>query len=885
MNHEHVEAEMNKEATQQPSIVSEEPTLNKLNENLEERTSATKVFSLGENRFQAVIYPEPVHYLDNETGEWEDIDNTLICVTTEEDKPYLTNSKNGDLKLILRAADAPNMVTLQDARGRQIAWGIEGATESLPMAAKPLATDEKDDPFRAPLIAIESEAIYTDILPGVNLRCMLRGARFKDEFIFSAQEHVQPVTFIVSAPDLVPYKGEDGAVEFIAATGETVFTLPAPFMKDCKEDHALGDVRVIVTPIAEQRDAWKMVYTPDMEWVSQAQFPIILDPVVVTYKHSSAIEDNYVTSAKPNTIQPYAGTSMKVTYNSGNWGTSRAFIRFIDESLPNLDSSHYINKAVFSVMTSSTPTSPASVYLKEVMGPWRSSTITYNNAPALNQHALDYAYIEAGNRRYEYDISNLVRKWYAGTNYGFALEANSGTYMELYTSDHAYNKPYILISYVSLAGLEDYLAYESQSAGLAGTGHVSLYNGNLIFEHQDFAENGNLMPVSSSHFYNSCYRNIDAFGAGMGWKSSLHQCVHRETITDNTGSVLYYVYTDGDGTRHYFKQNAGVWRDQSGLNLTLSIENDMLFIRDKGDNVMRFPKPTVDWGGNYANVQMLQLMTDANGNAITIHHDANRRIINVEDGAGRNIGFSNDGRLQTIFTPGYGESGYCGFEYDAIGRLTKIWHLDGEPGIKETTYTYNAYGLLETATNHDGLKLTYEYYLTREPFRVKKVTVSNGSVIGNSRLYEYQDNLTIVTDLTVPNGKKLYFHFNDNGNVISVNDQLGYAAFARYAGTQPINHPETVSKMQRVVCNLLKNHSFETGDYWGLNNSMSYATDSKYLGNRALKATTQGVTGMHTACSRGRSCNHRSGSIEIPLLEWNATQYKPCILSNRKNCC
>ena len=72
------------------------------------------------------------------------------------------------------------------------------------------------------------------------------------------------------------------------------------------------------------------------------------------------------------------------------------------------------------------------------------------------------------------------------------------------------------INYVSLAGLEDYLVYEDQDVGRAGVGHVSLYNGNLIFERQDTSSSGNRMPVSVSHVYNSCYRQGDAFGAGAG---------------------------------------------------------------------------------------------------------------------------------------------------------------------------------------------------------------------------------------------------------------------------------------------------------------------------------------------------------------------------------
>lgn len=144
------------------------------------------------------------------------------------------------------------------------------------------------------------------------------------------------------------------------------------------------------------------------------------------------------------------------------------------------------------------------------------------------------------------------------------------------------------MEYASLAGLESYLTYEHQSAGLAGNGSVSLVNGNLIFSHADTAMNGNRLPVSIAHYYNSCDSDKDEFGMGYGWRTSLHQTLHK---------VLYngeveFVYTDGDGTEHFFKKNENdqkKYSDQSGLSLTLEVGDENITITDKGDNEMTFP--------------------------------------------------------------------------------------------------------------------------------------------------------------------------------------------------------------------------------------------------------------------------------------------------------
>ena len=451
-------------------------------ENREKRTRAGKIFNLGRGLHQAVLFADPVHYHSKATGQWEEIDNTLIPVTDAAGGVYLTNRANDELNVEFHSTSDVATVLMQDDNDRLLAWRLEDAQDVAPVrVGMPCREHDACDLRRDVLAHLEDEAIYHNIFTGVDLLCRVQALSFKDELIFSTRESVRPVTFVLAAPDLAPEQAENGDIEFIAPTGETAYVLPAPFMKDSTPEGIHGAVRCALIPSGEA-GIWHMTYTPNEAWLANAQFPVTLDPAVISKKHSSAIEDNFITSAKPSTVQPYAGTGMTISNSSTNWGTSKAFVKFLDSGLPSIDSSYYVTKAYFSVMTKSAPTTAASILLKEVLGSWSSQTITYNNAPSLSDKALDYQYMSANSTWYTYDISNLVRKWYGGTNYGLALEAGSRTYFELYTSDHAYNKPYVTINYISLAGLEDYLVYEDQDVGRAGVGHVSLYNGNLIFE-------------------------------------------------------------------------------------------------------------------------------------------------------------------------------------------------------------------------------------------------------------------------------------------------------------------------------------------------------------------------------------------------------------------
>lgn len=58
-------------------------------ENTSQRSSNQKVFDFGNNLHQVVVFPETVHYADQE-GKWQDIDNRLVL--SENGKHYSTHA-------------------------------------------------------------------------------------------------------------------------------------------------------------------------------------------------------------------------------------------------------------------------------------------------------------------------------------------------------------------------------------------------------------------------------------------------------------------------------------------------------------------------------------------------------------------------------------------------------------------------------------------------------------------------------------------------------------------------------------------------------------------------------------------------------------------------
>ena len=590
----------------------------------------------------------------------------------------------------------------------------------------------------------------------------------------------------------------------------------------CGKVYALGNNRfravVQTTPVHEYDAAtrqWvELSAEKRQQMAAQAQSPI------ATFADNSAdsaagILDTYV---KEGSQQNFSHDERLWISNTNYYGNRLTYLKVVD--LPRLGANHFITSAKLCVRNVYAPTADTAIMCKEVLKDWDPETITYDHQPDVSGVYQDYCRVLKNQYSWKkFDVTSLARKWYLGDNHGVQLSApkSESSFSQLHSSETA-NQPYFVLEYASLAGLESYLTYDHQSAGLAGTGSVSLVNGNLIFAHADTAMNGNRLPVSVTHYYNSCDSDKDEFGMGYGWRTSLHQMLHK---------VLYngeveFVYTDGDGTEHFFKKNKDdqkKYSDQSGLSLTLEVGDENITITDKGDNVMTFPlvsdTPTED-APETAKV-LIQKIQDAVGNEVTVTAvaDSPLKIASVTDGAGRVTTFHyTDGRCDRIQTPWQDAENCIRFKY-ANGALVKIRHEDN----RASEYIYNeeiGYHLLKKAYGADGAFVEYAYTNTGEnrvdglPHCITHATVTgmkNDETLTAANVsYTYGNHMTLVKDEI--SGKTLRYHFNDDGNQTSVDDELGYAMYTRYDRTDdnanaPINHATERSRMQRVVRNLL----------------------------------------------------------------------------------
>ena len=100
--------------------------------------------------------------------------------------------------------------------------------------------------------------------------------------------------------------------------------------------------------------------------------------------------------------------------------------------------------------------------------------------------------------------------------------------------------------YRNVNGLEDYQSFHEQQAGRAGCGYTNDFNGNLVWIHPDTQTEGGPLTTEINHVYNSSAASVSS-RLGYGWTLSCLQKLESKGITDYP-----YVYTDADGTKHYF---------------------------------------------------------------------------------------------------------------------------------------------------------------------------------------------------------------------------------------------------------------------------------------------------------------------------------------------
>ena len=315
------------------------------------------------------------------------------------------------------------------------------------------------------------------------------------------------------------------------------------------------------------------------------------------------------------------------------------------------------------------------------------------------------------------DLTRAVRDWYQnGTqNRTLLLKSDCSSSKRiastLYTSA---SNTYFAVTYRNDFGLEDYYTYQTQSAGRAGTGYVSDHMQRLTIENPIITSDSNVMPFSLSLVYNSALNN-SYFGSssdsytrdfqnmilGGGWKLSAQQCIQSVRIAEDDTNTLYWVYTDGDGTQHYFYEtSSGVYEDEDGLGLKITL------VSETGHTNF---KMTDDYGNEtFFRDGILTYTKDAYGNGI--YYCYNYSTFNGAASTTWRPTNAVHNQLTSIWRLNNGGSSeqLARFVYDSNNNITGVYDEAG----RETLFYYNTSGgirYLDYVVYPDGAKADYTY--------------------------------------------------------------------------------------------------------------------------------------------------------------------------------
>ena len=816
------------------------------------RTQYQKRFQRADRAFEAVMYSYPVHYY--ESGEWKNIDNTLVADKDEMGNLFYRNTANEfSAQFAAEYKEDGNLVSItRDKYSLSFSFIDTGAkTLAVVENKKHLEAktdEERDTQLRFPA-ELSSKISYNNIKDGTSLAYEVTPTGFTEFIEVKSFDSISEAytTILRVTNGLIAKLNEDGSVDFFAGD-KKVFTLDAPFMFDAKGEETYN-IKVIFEVDKEKSNEKETVYMykliPDMEWLSAKErvYPVVIDPSVTTPFESSEVFDSFVSEGFPTTNYKGSGT-LKIGYgedSKNNW----TYIKF--PSLPSLSSGDVVIGSSINILRKNSSGLGEVMNLYNVTSNWSSTSITWNNKPTHSTDVIACGVGVAANARSNFDITNTMKKWYSGEliNYGVMIRASAqdstAPYYEYASSDlthYPIAAPYASVIFINSTGVESTWSYHTQSVQRAGVGYVNDYNGHLSFSHHDLSTTSAIMPVSISHVYNTNNKDDDTF-YGRGWNINYAQTLELIEI----GGLNYYKHIDGDGTAHYYRfESANKYVNELNKDLVLTVSGSTKTITDKKDNRLEF---------NANN--RLQYIYDSNGNYIYISYKTSApigAIYRIYDGSNKYATFYYDtnNKLSRITGPDgtsvlveYEMSGSYynlrAFKYPDAGEITAL------PTTPQSTFYYSS-GRLTDAIDQSGYKIEYSY-TSVEPFRVTKALSKIGSTSGQYIDFTYGWNKTLITD---NNNRTMMYQFNNLGQAVSVRDVDGSAMYASFkGGDREQTLLAATSKLQKTNINLLVNHSMEDSRAWYNSSTgtstFTFDTAESYIGSKSLKYTKTSGTG------------------------------------------
>ena len=738
------------------------------------REENVKHFRLSDGSFVAAQYNYPVHYTD-ESGQLADIDNRLIDSGSE----FSTN--NSRVKFIKKITGNGNIFTLHENNSK-ITIGLVGAEKKTEGVVT--ENNNSDDAIESALGKmtnlenLSSTIVYEDILDGVDIEYIVHSLNIKENIIVKEKRDNYSYTFTIELNNLTANLADNGNVYITSLDGETQYVIPAPVVYDANGAYAPKDISAY-TLYTTGNGKYELNVNVSSTWMNDAEraFPIVIDPPILS--NEGGVTDFNIDSTAPNT---------NTNGNEDFWvsSTERAYLKFNENSFADIPVGASIMKAELNIIGGSFSDASAKVGAYAITTSW-DGTLTWNKTIASSQGifsstALDYVFLNDGNGRHNWNITELYKNWLSGApNYGVGLrlvdetanESASFTACEYYPSDDDTNlyEPVIMVTYIYNDGLEGYYPTSTHSAGVGGTGSINLSTGRLTLAIPTLTTTDYLFAFTPTLVYNSSLagkaatsENVSsAFSSSYmpnGFKLNVQETIVKKSYRDENGAERdYYLLYDADGSTHVFYSSrfTGPYYDEDGLRLTLTVGTDEITITDIDQNIKTYSKISGGW--------YLTKITDKYGNQLVFHINTAYQPSRISI---RPNGLSNIEMLEFVYYGDklcavynnsskdsviFGYSGnnlssvkYCYGNANTTTQNVKDAYTNPSTAQNVTvyataTYTYDSSGNIIKITDSDTNK-SLRYEITNG--KVTKLSEYAGTTLGQQVSYSYGEGYTDV---------------------------------------------------------------------------------------------------------------------------------------------
>ncbi|MBL0386934.1 DNRLRE domain-containing protein [Tumebacillus sp. ITR2] len=697
------------------------------------RTRNTKTFENSDGTYTQRVYLDPIHYQDQATGNWKEIDSSL---EVRNDGTYHNKSNNFDVSL-------PDK-----SKGGQTQFSANGASVTF----QPVFTDEVNG-----TLSKNNKLTFTDATKDTDLSYEITPTSLKESLTLKKAPGTNTFTFNLNLNGLNYKEQPDGTVAiFKGHSSDPSFFLDKPFMYDANDQLSNG-VTYKFRKDAQGNQLLDLIADPAWLQDPKRLYPVVIDPSFSTT--STQYFNSMVASQFPNGYDENNVTFDKyqtmLIGSSVNKGTTRPLLKFI---LPGLPTGAVITNATLNLdnvgyQSDLNPQQTPTIEVHRVTSYWDSHAVSWNNQPSIG--GVDGSYLVT-NQSIPYPwtipVTSLVQDWYNGVqpNYGVELRYKNETdvvrsFLAAADTEDPNDHPFLSISFtIDGKGDEPYWTLD---------GPVNMGNMNLVLPVTDINYPGQQTPVSFTRTYNS--RSKASGVLGYGWSTPMDMRLYAPT----TGVARLVGST---GTTYYFSQDInGNYTSPDGLYLKLNVSGSTATLTTADKSVFTFNQVP------NSSIRQFELSkaTDIAGNGLTYGYNAQNQVTSISDGANHAItlSYNSNGLIESATDP---STRVWYYGYDSNLNLFKVTLPYSDPNGRLITYSYDNNHNLTSMKTPDG-RISYVNYTTDpgDPTSFRLTSINPTNIIANGNFevssggnnlpdhfafYEGYDNGTINKPTVLP---------------------------------------------------------------------------------------------------------------------------------------